>query len=222
MMRDAIFDSIDQNNDIDKIRSTVKTIFYMILEEDKWLENFFLHPLGFYYCRLHHDDYNQFRLHIWEPGYPIKEDLYIHDHFYDLCSWVLCGKIEDYTYSVEPSENISEYALFTSSYLADKNLRTLTKTDQHMNVKLVSTRIIESGEKYFIPRETFHSNKILFGSSTITATFVYTFNHKKNNAPNVIGSAHNEVYRESDPVKAAPEKVKELIQAVISNSKFIK
>ena len=211
-MHEALLNRIDQNKTIDEVLNLAKEIFDSILNQEKWSNDFFLHPLGFHYCRLFHNDKHQIRLHIWEPNYPAKEDLYIHDHFYDLCSWVLCGKIKDYTYEVKPTDKKSDYCMFSSSYRTDKNVRTIAKTENFLSVKMKEERIIGRNEKYIIPRDTFHSNKILFDESDLTTTFVYTFNHKDNHSPNVVGLSKNGIYAESDPVRISPEKVKELIR----------
>lgn len=216
-MDDILLNRVDQNKTLEEVLNITKDIFDLIMNQDKWTNDFFLHPLGFYYCRLFYNDEHQVRLHIWEPNYPVKKDLFIHDHFYDLCSWVLCGEIVDYTYKVEPTIEKTDYCIFTSSYRTDKNVRTLTKTDTFLSVKMKEERIIIRNEKYIIPRDTFHSNRILFDRSDLTTTFVYTFNHKDHHSPNVVGMSKNEVYIENAPVRISPDKVKELINKTAAN-----
>jgi hypothetical protein len=217
-MGETLLNQIDQNKTIDEILTIVKDIFDLMVNQDKWTNDFFLHPLGFYYCRLFYNEKHQVRLHIWEPNYPVKKDLFIHDHFYDLCSWVLCGEILDYTYEIEPTIEKTDYCMYTSSYRADKNFRTLEKTNIFLSVKQNEGRIIKKNEKYIIHRDTFHSNRILFDHSDLTATFVFTFNHKDNHSPNVVGLSKNEVYYESAPVRISPDKVKELINKTAAYS----
>jgi|GEM_PF-1341599 len=217
MKRHSILAEVDQHKTVDEIMLVAKDIFALILETGLWQDQFFLHPLGFYYCRLFADDDHQIRLHIWEPNYPVKKDLFIHDHFYDLCSWVLCGKILDYTYSVEATDKISKYTMFTSSYLTDKNVRTLARTNAYHTVNKIEEKIIEKNNKYVIPRDTFHSNIILFEESDLTVTFIFTYNHKKNHSPNVIGLSSNEMYFETDPINISPSKVKILVEKAIGN-----
>jgi hypothetical protein len=216
-MDEDILKSIGQNKTIDEVLNIVQNVFDLIVNQDKWINDFYLHPLGFYYCRLLYNEEHQVRLHIWEPNYKVKEDLFIHDHFYDLCSWVLCGKIADYTYEVIPTNEKTDYCMFTSSYLTDKNVRILTKTDNFLYIKMKEKRIIKKNEKYIIQRDTFHSNKILFDQSDLTTTFVFTFNHKDNHSPNVVGLSKNNVYLESDPMRISPDKVKELINKTAAN-----
>lgn len=216
-MDKSLIHRIDQNNKIDDVLNLVDEIFDSILNHEMWINDFFIHPLGFYYCRLYFSDEHQIRLHIWEPNYNIKKDLYIHDHFYDLCSWVLCGKIHDYTYDIKQTTEKSDYCMFTSSYKIDKNVRVLEKTENYLLVKIINERIIQTNEKYLITKDTFHSNKILFEESDLTATFVYTFNHKDNHTPNVVGFIMNEIYDENDPVRISPKKVKELILKTKTN-----
>ena len=73
-------DIIDYNKSIDEVLPVVKEIFNLIINEGSWSEEFYLHPLGFYYCRLFDNNENQIRLHIWERNYPVKKDLYILFH----------------------------------------------------------------------------------------------------------------------------------------------
>ena len=216
-MDEFLLNRVDQSKTIDEVLSLTKDIFDSILNRGKWTSDFFIHPLGFHYCRLFYSDEHQIRLHIWEPNYQVKKDLYIHDHFYDLCSWVLCGKIKDYTYDVKPTNEKSDYCMFSSSYRTDKNVRTLAKSDNFLSVKIKEERIIKTNEKYIIPKDTFHSNEILFDENDLTTTFVYTFNHKDNHSPNVVGLSKNEIYAESDPVRITSEKVIELIRKTIFN-----
>ncbi|GAA4448700.1 hypothetical protein GCM10023189_06960 [Nibrella saemangeumensis] len=207
----SLLDRVNQNKSMTEVLNVVKDIFDLITYHDKWINDFFLHPLGFYYCRLYHNDEHQIRLHIWEPNYPVKQDLYIHDHFYDLCSWVLCGEIKDFLYVVQSTTDTSDYCMFTTSYSIDKNIRILARTNNFLLVKKKEERIIKKNEKYIIPKDTFHSNTVLFDESNLTVTFVFTFNHKENHSPNVVGSSKNELYYESNPIMISPEKVKELI-----------
>lgn len=203
---------INQNKSITDILPSVSDIFNLIINQKKWVSEFYLHPLGFYYCRLFDNGENQIRLHIWEPGYPVKKDLFIHDHYYDLCSWVLCGKILDFSYSVEKTIEISEFTKFTSSYINGNDIRTLNRTDEYQKVNRSLERLLVKGEKYIIPKGTFHSNKIFFDISELTVTLVYTFNNNADHSPNVIGFSKNEIYLENNPEKITSLKVQTLIE----------
>lgn len=206
-----LLNQVNQYKTITEILDVANGVFNLIVTQGEWTSDFFLHPLGFHYCRLYHDENHQVRLHIWEKNYPVKEDLYIHDHFYDLCSWVLCGEIMDYSYEVKAINEKSDYCMFISSYLSDKNVRTIKKTETFLSVKKNEGRIIKKNQKYTIERETFHSNQILFGESDLTVTIVYTFNHKKNNSPHVVGLHTNDGYYEGSPNRISSDKVKALI-----------
>lgn len=206
-----LFDFIDQNKNHEDIISCIENIFEEILQGE-WDNKFYLHPLGFYYCRVAERQGNQIRLHIWEANYSMKKDLFIHDHYYDLCSWILIGKILDYTYSVLPTKEKSTYTKFISGYIDNENNRNLNRTDEFQNVEKIAERILKKEQKYFIPKETYHSNKVLFDESQITATLVYTFNHNENHSPNVIGLSANENYLEDKPIPISENKIKRLIE----------
>lgn len=208
-----LFNVINQNKSYEDVINCVKNIFEEILR-DRWDSKFYLHPLGFYYCRIAERQGNQIRLHIWEANYSMKKDLFIHDHYYDLCSWILVGKILDYTYSVLPAKGQSAYTKFISDYINNENNRTLNRTDEFQNIEQKGERILRKGEKYFINKETYHSNKVLFDESQITATLVYTFNHSENHSPKVIGLSVNEYYLEDNPLPISENKIKEIIEIV--------
>lgn len=207
-----LFELIDQSKTHEQILSCVKNIFDEILNEKKWTTEFFLHPLGFYYCRLGERTTNQLRLHIWKSDYKVKEDLFIHDHYYDLCSWVLCGKILDYSYSVLPGNKKSMYTKFVSGYIENENRRVLRRTDKFKSVEKNGERTILKGQKYSILKESYHSNIVLFDESEITATLVFTYNHKDNHAPNVIGLYTDKDYMEDDPISISEIEIKQLIE----------
>lgn len=207
-----LFDLINQHKPHDEILSLIKTIFEQILYKDSWTNEFYLHPLGFYYCRLAENPKNQIRLHIWIPGYPMKQDLFIHDHYYDLCSWILCGKILDSSYEVLPSKNKSSYTKFTSGYIDNENNRILYRTEEFQTVKKIKEKTLIKGQKYFIPKEQYHSNQVFFDESEITATLVFTYNHKENHSPNVIGLSTNEYHLEDRPKPISISEIKKIIK----------
>lgn len=205
-------ENIHQNKTISEILPTVSKIFDSILNGDDWMEEFYMHPLGFFYCRLFNSEEFQIRLHIWEVDYKKKEDLFIHDHYYDLCSWVLCGKIVDYTYSIKRVKEKTKYARFTSNYKYGNNIRTLQRTTEFYQIERVLKKEITGGEKYFISKGMFHSNDIIFENTDITVTIVIGYNYNQSHSPNVIGLYDNKVYQENDPQKVSKEKVINIIE----------
>lgn len=211
-----LFDLIDETTTHDNILSHVQSIFDLILNQNKWINEFYRHPLGFFYCRLAERKDRQIRLHIWEKDYQIKDDLFIHDHYYDLYSWVLCGKILDFSYKVSPLKKSGIYSKFVSGYVDSENNRMLKRTDEFQQVKKIAERTILKGDKYSIPKGSYHSNKIFFDSSEVTVTLVFTNNHKENHSPNVIGLYENEIYLEDIPIPIPNEKILSLIKVCVS------
>lgn len=209
--KNYLLENINENSSFSEIFPCLENIFSEIINGNMWTKEFFLHPLGFYYCRLFENKENQIRLHIWEPNYPIKEDLFIHDHYYNLCSWILCGKILDWSYDVFPSNEESKFTKYVSGYIDNENNRVLKRTDEFQNVLKSSSRTLLRGDKYFISKESYHSNEILFNDSQITATLVFTYDHNNSHSPNVIGSNKNEYYLEDNPTPISESDVKILI-----------
>lgn len=212
-MMNSIYD-IDQQTDWLQVNNIVKNTLIDIIEDIE-APDFFLHPLGFHYCRLIDTQKNQLRLHFWEADYHAKDDLYIHDHFYDFCSWILNGTIVNYEYQITPSSGESKYTLFKSKYLANRDERTVERTDLFQNVDLIRTSHLFKGSQYFIKRNTFHSNKVLVSLNDIAVTCVYTFNHNEDNAPTIIGYSSNSRYEESKPIPIDLGQIKDICKRAL-------
>ena len=212
MTKPEIFKGLDEYAGITDAKDIVKNVFRSILLEEQWHEEFYLHPLGFYYCRLFLSSSEQVRLHIWAPDYIKKQDLFIHDHYYDLCSWVLCGTIRDYAYSVKPSNVPTQHIVYTSGYHADQNIRTIAPTSEYKLVSVEAERLIVAPKKYFISRETFHANEVLFDQAELAVTLVYAYNYKAEHRPNIIGQAGAEHGGENESEIQSEVKVTDLIQ----------
>jgi hypothetical protein len=214
MTRPEKLAGLNEQTEIAEANAVVKKIFRSMLLEGQWKDEFYLHPLGFYYCRLFSGPSEQIRLHIWQQGYIKKDDLFIHDHYYDLCSWVLCGAIRDFAYSVTPSAVPTEHVLYKSGYGADPNIRTIEATSEYRSVAIKKERLLVAPKKYFISRDTFHSNEIKFDQAELTVTLVYGFNYKEEHRPNIIGWAGGaeEQEDESKPEMQPQAKVEDLIR----------
>ncbi len=197
------------------IPSVIELLKEVSLKTDNF--TFSLHPLGFYYCRLLETDTNQIRLHIWEKGYKQKQDLFIHDHYYDLCSWIILGKIEDINYTVTKSDQREKYSRFIASYGNDENSRQIERTDEYLKVVEIDRRIIVAGQKYFIQRDTFHSNNIIFEETEFTVTIAFAYNYKTAHEPNVIGFAENQIHKVEELINVSSENIKFIIDKIIAD-----
>lgn len=211
---------IQQHHKINETKSFSEILPFALEVFDKILKNadnysFYLHPLGFHYSRIFHSDETQIRIHVWQKDYNKKRDLYIHDHYYDLRSWVLLGKIEDFEYSVKQSKNPEKHSKFVASYEGNEDNRTIERTDQFLIVKKIKSRIISAGEKYFVAREKYHSNNILFDDSGLTVTIVLAFNYKENHEPNVVGLSKSKKYTLDYPKLISNDDLQKIISKII-------
>ncbi|KIC00762.1 hypothetical protein OA88_17745 [Flavobacterium sp. JRM] len=191
---------LTENSTFQEILNIVKPIIEEYIQSNNSNLIFYKHPLGFYYARLYESDKVQIRLHIWQKNFTLKEDLYIHDHYYDLNSWILSGKIVDYIYEISDSKSKGEYVKYVGSYNKNENNRVLKKTNEYYNILNISERYLNRGDKYSIKKNQFHSNKITFEDYTITSTLVYTHNPNLLHSPTVLGKTQMEQIIEDKPL----------------------
>lgn len=204
------------NKSFDEVKNVVLKFIKEYLENENHQVKFYKHPLGFFYTRIIQEKDVQIRLHIWTKNYQIKEDLFIHDHYYDLKSWVLCGEIEDFTYKLKKSEDNSSLAKYVGSYSESENYRYLKLTNEYYTIISKTSKIITSGNLYSIDKSKFHSNKIHFKNSNITSTLVYTFNPNKNHEPVVLGLKRIERIVEEAPILIPHEDMKSILNQLLN------
>ncbi|WEW97829.1 hypothetical protein P3T65_26985 [Pseudomonas nitroreducens] len=139
------------------------------------------HPLGFVVCNVWQDSGKKLRLHIWEKEHTYPQDKYtqIHDHIFNLRSWVLNGSIENIEY-VEDDNNFN-HTIFKATYTPDTS--TLNITNEQIGLIETDRNTIRKGESYSIPAGKLHKTEPT--SSDTTITLVYT-EDTETTAPRVI------------------------------------
>lgn len=145
--------------------SLVKTF-----EKTNLLEgNVFFHPLGFAYTELFvFSNRDAIRINIWSTvRHPQTPSMEIHDHFYNINSFVIAGKLTNIVYDVSAvSPNHSVYkGTFDSA-----EGRTLKRTEECLNAEISSTQIINQGDFYYLPKGSLHSSYV--PPKEFTCTFV--------------------------------------------------
>lgn len=128
------------------------------------------HPLGFVVCNVWQDSGKRLRLHIWEKEHTYPQGKYtqIHDHIFNLKSWVLNGSIENIEYA-EDNSNLN-HTIFKAIYLSDTSI--LNRTNEQIGIIETNRSIIRKGENYSIPAGKLHRTEPT--SSDTTITLVYT------------------------------------------------
>lgn len=144
--------------------------------------SFSWHPLGFMMATLLDEDSEKIRLHLWTNTFDKaqKPTWLVHDHTFDLTSWVLSGSIKNIEY--KELALAETHQLYSVSYNSTGSV--LTKLDQGYSFAVDKTQEVNEGETYRISAGTFHQSLSL--SPRTTVTMCHTV-EKKNTPPLVIG-----------------------------------
>lgn len=127
---------------------------------------FIWHPLGFILCKLSEEGERKIRLHIWPNNNDRmqKPAWLIHDHMFDLKSWVITGKIENTEYSV--TEGKSNYRVYNAKYEKDSSV--LYRTDRLIRLYKNNRSLLNAGEAYEVPLGILHQSVSSSESTTVT------------------------------------------------------
>jgi len=135
-------------------------------------QDLILHPLGFYYCNVFDfSNGEKIRIHIWsDKGNRIIPLMDIHNHYYNVISFVFKGYVYNTIYDVTKTEPFT-HTLYQGSY--DKNgKRILEKTDKKFNLIPLKKNKISQGELYIIDKSDVHKGEV--PESQFSITFVFT------------------------------------------------
>lgn len=130
---------------------------------------FLKHPLGFIVCNLLSNDSLKARLHLWPKIIgDSQETLQIHDHTFNLKSWVLHGSIENIEYV--KSELGSKFAVYSTSYSGNKSI--IKKTEEIVMLIELGSSIYKAGSCYKVNAGEFHASSRK--GKTVAATVLIT------------------------------------------------
>ncbi len=159
------------------------------LNEIRILElEFFWHPLGFILGTYLSNDNEKIRVHIW-PNKDSKPQIpywNIHNHIFDLTSWVLEGEITNKEYSIS-NEKDSDQCVYKVNYNGIES--SLNKTEQNIVLKEVKCTVNPKGSVYSIDAAIFHQSIRTSQESAIT--IVLSIDKECTN-PLVIGDIYSE------------------------------
>lgn len=143
---------------------------------------FVWHPLGFVMATLMSEGKEKIRLHLWPTQFQKvqKPTWLIHDHFFDLVSWVLCGEIKNIEYKKSNLEATHE--LYSVTY--DSNGSILTKLDLGISLNIQSEEIIQESGSYAIKSGILHQS--ISNSENTTVTVCHTID-VRGESPLVVG-----------------------------------
>lgn len=181
MLNELSIDSIDNLiKNLDSGQMTAQDIMDYAIEINA---DFLWHPLGFIKSKIMDVANRQIRLHIWprdEKKFQHPQWM-IHDHIFNLNSWVLKGEVLNTLYDITQSEDY-DHCLYSVLYDGEKSI--LKKTNVNVKVSESSRNVIKDGGKYNIPAKTLHSTISVYPATSITVC--ETFNISNEN-PLVVG-----------------------------------
>ena len=157
------------------------------------------HPLGFVSCVIRKEE-GRFttRLHLWpkherrtkNPDWPI------HNHVYDLTSYILCGRVRDIQYRLRDGR---DYAIYSVQYSGNNS--TVSFANGRTSIEKVTDEIHEAGDQYAVSIGSFHQTKVPMDESAISIVVLSNF---ANENPLVLGhtteSSHHYDRAEFDKV----------------------
>lgn len=157
-----------------------KSLIERIVQQDN---KFVWHPLGFIMCKLLDKKEKKIRLHIWpkNKGRVQEPAWMIHDHLFDLKSWVLTGNIANIEY--EQIDRKGPRRLYHASYQGDSSL--LTRTDKLLDVREVKSTTVKSGECYELGAGILHQS---ISTGNGTAVTVCETVDRLSRLPRVVGT----------------------------------
>jgi hypothetical protein len=116
---------------------------------------FKLHPLGFVVSTLITEGARKLRLHFWPLAGAAQQSPahQIHDHLFQLRSWVLAGAVENVEYAACPTGG-KEFAVYTTTYSGDCSI--LKKTDATLRLTERRRCTYNAGKSYVIDVGVLH------------------------------------------------------------------
>ena len=135
------------------------------------------HPLGFIMCKLSQEKERNIRLHIWpDHNEKVQEPAWlVHDHLFDLKSWVLAGSIENIEYDVIPGN--PNFSIYHASYENNKSI--LNRTEETVNIIEKNRFVVDAGQIYKVASGVLHQSVSLSSGTAVTVCETIDKNNKK-------------------------------------------
>lgn len=159
-----------EEGDFESVKARLASLLKKIISRPSEFEAVW-HPLGFMHIKLNENQRKALRLHIWLKDSP-KIDLptsLMHNHNWNLMSYVLCGSIINHTLEVDYETSTPTHKIYEVFYIDQVNM--LYPTNSIVTYKTVNSSYYESGNKYTIGAGDFHYTE-LGNSDDLTSTIV--------------------------------------------------
>ena len=117
------------------------------------------HPLGFIYAPLLRAGSTALRLHIWLSGAtrPQLTTSPIHDHTWQLTSYVVCGRLENCLVEIHDSTTPTHRVFEISGVGGADSLR---PTERLVEFRVAATQAVRAGDRYTIEAGRFHFTEV--------------------------------------------------------------
>lgn len=146
---------------------SLESILDFILEYDYPITK---HPLGFYCCKVTEDSENEnIRIHFWLRENCEQKGFEIHNHIFNLESFIIDGIIKNTTYEISNNHNDDIFHIFKTSYNNDKSYIYRDTNDEKLRVKNIS--IYSKDQKYALSFDDIHQSEVLTNKAV---TLMYT------------------------------------------------
>jgi hypothetical protein len=185
LLIDDCFDAFKQNK-LSALIESCKRVLKECLDKSvpaNW------HPLGFVVFKLPDNSQRALRLHLWpREGLRPAEPLWpIHNHIFDVNSFVVSGKVTNKVYRILPNAN-GRHRLYQVSY---SSAGTILSPTPDIVESIEQTRdVFKQDSCYMVERNIFHSTFSEPGQ--FTATLVLTDKTDRSAKPLIVGDNRSE------------------------------
>lgn len=112
------------------------------------------HPLGFFVAKVEDGKGTALRLHLWpKVGSGLQDGFEVHDHLFDLESYVIQGAVQETTYVAEAAHE-GPHRIYNVVYESDSSR--LSASGTTISLKVTRERTIAAGESYELPAGVLH------------------------------------------------------------------
>jgi hypothetical protein len=117
------------------------------------------HPLGFIYAPLLRTGSTALRLHIWLAGAsrPHLTTSPIHDHTWQLVSYVMCGRLENCMVEIHDSDTPTHQVFEIRGTAGADSLR---PTERLVEFRVAEVQPVQAGDRYTIEPGRFHFTEV--------------------------------------------------------------
>lgn len=187
------------------------TIPFILNEIERLKLKFIWHPLGFIMSTYLQENNKKIRIHIWPKNYSKTQlpNWNIHNHIFDLTSWVLEGEILNIEYDLEYINN-SNNCIYEVTYNSKHSI--LKKTNNKIKMTEKNKTINVKGNTYSLKSNIFHSSILKGNKSALTLVLSVETDNK---CPLVVGECNAKLEYIYSREEVSDDLLKRIIETLI-------